>query len=292
MGRMAGPGPRIGVPGIPRLRRVGMAAVMTTALVCCAAWPAVAGSPDAVPAGTGTASPSASPPPATPPAADQPETPSAILAYGPMELGENGVLFGTGMVDLIRSHLDPGVTVGAETMPAGRVRALLDEGTVPVCAFLVHRLPHNETTRQWIGQVTEAQIVLAAARPDLPMPGPDEPVLVIAGSAHQLRAETMGLAVAPARSHEQLLRMFAGGRSAYWLDNLQIMRHAQARGLTGPIHIVREVARVGVWMACSLSVDGATVDHLRTAFARARADGRMDDLLFLFQTEGSAGKAG
>ncbi|MFM2044402.1 MAG: hypothetical protein RLY86_2978 [Pseudomonadota bacterium] len=278
MGQMSGPEPIAAATGLARLRRMAVAAVMAPALACCAAFPAFGGSPDAAPAETATAT-------------NPPATPSAILAYGPMELGGNGVLFGSGMVDVIRSHLDPGVTVGAETMPASRLRALLDEGTMPVCAFLVHRLPHNETTRQWIGQVTEARIVLAAARPDLPMPAPDQPVLVIAGSAHQLRAETMGLAVAPARSHEQLLRMFAGGRSAYWLDNLQIMRNAQARGLTGPIHIVREVARVGVWMACSLSVDGATVDHLRTAFARARADGRMDDLLFQFQTSGSTGKA-
>lgn len=200
-----------------------------------------------------------------------------VLAY---EAAPEGQGLGLELARLLLERLGADAAqFRAEPVPGTRRARLFEEGSTPICSFFHVRSPAREGTRQWVAEMSYGQTVLARLGDGPDQPAPGEPVLVFAGSHYEAMARQEGWTVEPMRVRDHAGRMLSSGRVKWWLDELAVVRHAEATGQVLPVHITRTFAPVSAWLACSLSVPEPQLRRLRTAFNSLLNDGNYMALL-------------
>lgn len=202
---------------------------------------------------------------------------SVVLAY---EAAPEGEGLGAVLANLLLERLgEAAAQFRAEPVPSTRRARLFEEGSTPLCSFFHVRSPARESGRQWVAEMSYGQTVLArlGGGPDLPASG--DPVLVFAGSHYEATARQEGWSVEPMRVRDHAARMVSTGRVRWWLEELSVIRRAEAAGLLPPVHIAKTYAPVSAWLACSTSVPEPQLHRLRAAFNGLVSDGTFGGLL-------------
>lgn len=208
-----------------------------------------------------------------------------LLAFpvpGLYDLAKDGSVAGPGGLLMNRLITASGLRASTEVMPVPRAFSTL-MSPPPSCIVGMVRTPERETTLQWVGLVSRAELAVYARSGERPLPDASPPltslrgrrVVVVRDTAMAAQLRELGVQAQEVSSNVSALRMLQVSRVDYWYTH-QLLAEPAARATGGtPIQALLSIARIDGYLACNPAVRAADIDALRKALQQLRREGAL-----------------
>lgn len=208
-----------------------------------------------------------------------------LLAFpvpGLYDLGKDGSVAGPGGLLMNRLIAASRLQASTEVMPVPRAFSTL-MSPPPSCIVGMVRTPERETTLQWVGLVSRAELAVYARRGERPLPDTNPPlaalrgrrVVVVRDTAMAAQLRELGVEAQEVSSNVSALRMLQVSRVDYWYTH-QLLAEPAARATGGtPIQALLSIARIDGYLACNPAVRAADIDAMRQGLQQMRRNGAL-----------------